>query len=249
MAAGDALLALQEPGGDPHEEQRREEEGDGVEPVDDIRARERDDHAAEDRPDERSPASRSPAGATCPRRAPAPSTRFGTPASTAGRKNELAMPATAASATIAFGAVDERQRANTTSRTTSAPTISRFRERRSTSGPATRPTITVGRKVTMNRALHPPGRIGALLDVERERDRRDPRAEPGPERREEEQPEVVVTERRLRRLSENRPRRAAPLTRVRARVRARLRTGRAPPGCRPRCESPSASRSPRAAGR
>ena len=80
-------------------------------------------------------------------------TRFGTPASTAGRKNELAVPAIPARTMIAIGVPTKGSAQNTARRTRSAATTSRFRESRSTSGPATSPTITDGRKVTMKRAL------------------------------------------------------------------------------------------------
>ena len=79
--------------------------------------------------------------------------RFGTPASTAGRKNEFATPATAASATIASALPTNGSATKTPMRAMSAATISFLRESRSMSGPAASPTITDGRKVTMKRAL------------------------------------------------------------------------------------------------
>src|SRR5689334_14510571 len=81
------------------------------------------------------------------------STRFGTPASTAGRKNEFAVPATAASATIPAALPTNGSAAKTTRRARSDATISRLRESRSSSGPAASPTTTDGRKLTRKSAL------------------------------------------------------------------------------------------------
>ena len=53
---------------------------------------------------------------------------------------------------IAIGAPTNGRAQNTARRTRSAEMISRLRESRSTSGPATSPTITDGTKVTMKRA-------------------------------------------------------------------------------------------------
>ena len=77
------------------------------------------------------------------------STRFGTPASTAGRKNELPMPATPASTTIAIGVPTNGSARRRRGAPRSAVTISRLRESRSTSGPATSPTTTDGRNVAI----------------------------------------------------------------------------------------------------
>src|SRR4051794_5770170 len=78
-------------------------------------------------------------------------TRFGAPAKTAGRKNESAIPDTAASTIIVPGWWANGSSAKTTSRTTSEPTINVFRESRSMSGPMKRPTKIRGMNVTRNR--------------------------------------------------------------------------------------------------
>src|SRR5581483_9903397 len=81
------------------------------------------------------------------------STRFGRPASTAGRKNEFATPATPASTTIAGALSTNGSAAKTARRDRSAITSRRLRDTRSISGPAVRPTATDGSSVTTRSAL------------------------------------------------------------------------------------------------
>ena len=92
----DRLLALEQARRDAHEQQRREHEGRGVDPVDEVRPRD-----ADDQPAEHGPAVVAAQSVACSSDVPCASsssaTRFGTPASTAGRKNEFAIPATPAS--------------------------------------------------------------------------------------------------------------------------------------------------------
>src|SRR5581483_2173839 len=80
-------------------------------------------------------------------------TRFGTPASTAGRKNEFAMPTTAASTSTAAGRCTNGSATNTTSRARSETTSNAFRDSLSTSGPAATPRTTVGTSVAIHSAL------------------------------------------------------------------------------------------------
>ena len=89
----------------------------------------------------------------------------------------------------------EGQRAEDAARTRSAPIISRRRESRSTSGPTRRPIATAGRKSAISSALDPRPE-GAVLDVDRERDHRQPRPDARPERGEEEEPEARPRPRR-----------------------------------------------------
>src|SRR5437773_3503541 len=81
------------------------------------------------------------------------STRFGRPAYTAGRKNPVANPATAARATIAPAEPANGSAQNTRNLTRSEPTISPRRENRSSSGPRKSPTATAGRNSTIISAL------------------------------------------------------------------------------------------------
>ena len=71
-------------------------------------------------------------------------TRFGSPAYAAGRKKPVAIPATAARATIWAALVVKGSAAKTPKRTRSALTINRRRESRSISGPTRMPIAKVG---------------------------------------------------------------------------------------------------------
>ena len=104
-------------------------------------------------------------------------------------------------------------------------------------------------------AADPPARVRAVVDVDLERDHREPVPDPGAERREEEQPEAPVGEDRApavdahgrERLAPDRPEDGPRLRHGPA--RARLRRSRSRPACRPRRGSPSGRRSRAAAGR
>ena len=74
--------------------------------------------------------------------------------------------------------------------------ISPLRESRSTSGPSRRPRKTAGRMFAISSAADPPAGVRAVVDVDLERDHRQPVAEPGAEGREEEQAEAAVPEQR-----------------------------------------------------
>ena len=85
------------------------------------------------------------------------STRFGIPAQTAGRKNPVATPPTAARTTIAAGYSTNGSAANVAARVRSETIISLRRERRSTSGPSVNPMMTIGRKSAISKpATHLP---------------------------------------------------------------------------------------------
>ena len=106
-----------------------------------------------------------------------------------GRKKPVAKPATAARATIA-----RRSRANgsaqkTAERSEVGADHQPRRENRSTSGPSRRPITTAGRKSAIRSALTQFARVRPRVDVDRERDDREPGADPGAERGEEEAPE------------------------------------------------------------
>ena len=79
-------------------------------------------------------------------------TSVGSPAQTAGRKNPVATPLTAASATIAAGSSTNGSAAKVPARTRSETIISRRRERRSTSGPSVIPITTIGMKSAIRSA-------------------------------------------------------------------------------------------------
>ena len=72
----------------------------------------------------------------------------------------------------------------------SAPTRSRLRDRRSTSGPSRRPIATAGKEVRDQQRADPVRRVGSVLDVDHQRDHGDPRAEPRDQRRAEQEPEL-----------------------------------------------------------
>ena len=79
-------------------------------------------------------------------------TRFGSAAHTAGRKKPVAIPLTAASATISAGSSTNGSATNVPARTRSETIIRRRRERRSTSGPSVTPISTIGRKSAIRSA-------------------------------------------------------------------------------------------------
>ena len=81
-------------------------------------------------------------------------TKFGSAAHTAGRKKPVAIPLTAASATISAGSSTNGSATNVPARTRSETIISRRRESRSTSGPSVTPITTIGRKSAIRSAAN-----------------------------------------------------------------------------------------------
>ena len=98
-------------------------------------------------------------------------TRFGSPAQTAGRKKPVAIPLTAASATIAPARRRTASATNVPARTRSETTISRRRERRSTSGPSVSPITHDRQEVCDQERGEPAARARCGRRCRRERER------------------------------------------------------------------------------
>ena len=88
----------------------------------------------------------------------------------------------------------ERQRDEDAEPQTSEPIISPLRESRSTSGPTSRPEEDGRQDVRDQQRADPPARVRAVVDVDLERDHREPVADARAEGREEEKPEAPVVE-------------------------------------------------------
>ena len=112
-----------------------------------------DQYAAEHRARSSRSGSRPSAGASSRSAGLRPSTRFGIPAYTAGRKKPVAIPASAASTTIAPALSANGSAQKTATRTRSDATSRRLRESRSTSGPSSNPITMIGRKSAIRSAL------------------------------------------------------------------------------------------------
>ena len=119
-------------------------------------------------------------------------TKFGSAAHTAGRKKPVAIPLTAASATISAGSSTNGSATNVPARTRSETIISRRRERRSTSGPSVTPISDDRQEVGDQERGQPATRARAVEDVDRERECREVRSDRRAGRCPEEQREAPV---------------------------------------------------------
>ena len=104
------------------------------------------------------------------------------------------MPASAARTTIAVAEPANGSATKTPSRTRSEPIISALRESRSTSGPSEEAEEDGRQDVRDQQRADPPARVRAVVDVDLQRDDREPVADAGGEGREEEKPEPPVLE-------------------------------------------------------
>ena len=131
---------------------------------------------------------------------------------------------------------ERRAATNTASRTRSAPTSSRLRESRSTSGPSRRPIATAGQEVGDQQRADPHAGVRPVPDVDAERDHREPRAEPRDQRRAEEQPEARRRAQHVPLAGEDQRQRhgrdVSASARRRVRARARRRRTRSRPASR-----------------
>ena len=152
VPARERRLALQPPRRDARDEQRRDEERHGVDPVRGVRPAGRGEQAAEQRADRPGSRSRPPAGARSPRAARPRGRDSGRPRTRPAGRSPSRDRRRAASATIAAGLVANGSAQKTAARMRSAPIISVRRSSRSSSGPSVSPTRIVGRNSTMSTA-------------------------------------------------------------------------------------------------
>ena len=209
MALARDPLRLQPARRDRGDERRRDGEGDGVDPVREVRPGRRDDDAADqrrdrpgqvlDRLEQRVRLRRDPPrrrGSAGRRRRRAGRSRCRSRRRRRARRSARARGRTAA-----------RRRPRAAAR--SAPIIRPRRASRSSSGPSSEPDHDRGQELRDQEGRDPGARARPFLDVDLERDEREPGARPGAERRDEEAAERgrATQQRRLGSKRETHPRR------------------------------------------